>query len=277
VYAIQIMPLYLQVGLLTLGPGLTKDKLMQAAGRLRQLGRGQAVHFVGTPDIMAKVRAANSPQLSPTASLQPMHVLQWVMSNTVQATQAGVIEWARQGLHYATTKGAPDRALLDEVLELSDLYDAARAQQAAGTIVSAMATQQASKSGGMGGLGPGMQGLVQQIQALGKQHSEGHYIMSQRGVDEECERELEIEEEEEEEQEVEVQEAEPVREQDWSDYGKAALATKVEDIQEVTQVGEQEATGLAVVDMSATARGLSLGQLGGPLHAQHGLVRTDLT
>jgi hypothetical protein len=209
---------------------------MQAAGRLRQLGRGQAVHFVGTPDIMAKVRAANIPTLSAATPFQPVHVLQWVMSNTVQATQAGVIEWARQGLHYATTKGAPDRALLDEVLELSELYDAARAQQAAGTIVSAMATQQASKSGGMWGLSPDMQGLVQQIEALGMRHSEGHYIMAQRGVDEECERELEMQEEEEEEQEVEVPKATPVAEQDWADYGRARYSTHCQDLRAVTQV-----------------------------------------
>jgi hypothetical protein len=189
---------------------------------------------------MAKVRAANNPQTSATAPLQPVHVLQWVMSNTVQATQAGVIEWARQGLHYATTKGAPDRALLDEVLGLSELYGAARAQEAAGDIVSATAAQKATKAGGVGALSPDMQGLVQQIQALGVQHSEGHYIMAQRGVDEECERELEMEEEEEEEQEVEIPAAAPVAEQDWADYGRAALATKVEHIQEVTQVSVQK-------------------------------------
>jgi hypothetical protein len=206
---------------------------MQAAGRLRQLGRGQAVHFVGTPDIMAKVRAATTP---PLAATQPVHVLQWVMINTVQATQAGVTEWARQGLHYATTKGAPDRALLDEVLEVSDLYSAARSQEAAGNVVSVMATQQVARAGGQAALHADMQGVVKKIQALGQQHSEGHWIMAQRGVDEECERELEVEEEEEEEVEREVPAATPVKEQDWVDYSRAVSATKVEDIQQVTQV-----------------------------------------
>jgi hypothetical protein len=47
------------VGLLTLGPGLCKDKLMQAAGRMRQLERGQALALVFTQDIESKIRTAN--------------------------------------------------------------------------------------------------------------------------------------------------------------------------------------------------------------------------
>jgi hypothetical protein len=81
-----------------------------------------------------------------------------------------------------------------------------------------------------------MQGLVQQIQALGVQHSEGHCIMAQRGVDEECERELEMEEEEEQEQEVEVPPAAPVAEMDWADYGRARYSTHCQDLRAVTQV-----------------------------------------
>ena len=145
------------VGLLTLGPRLCKDKLMQSAGRLRQLGRGQGLRFVGTADVADKIRSAcglraptvsSSPCLSspPPVSMpllsrllfpfrcvgwQPgssptgpadvpapcaeavtsRHVLQWVMDNTVHATEEGIIEWARQGLHYAATKDAPHRAL----------------------------------------------------------------------------------------------------------------------------------------------------------------------
>jgi hypothetical protein len=46
------------VGLLTLAAGMPKDKLMQAAGRLRQLGRGQRVVLMGLPDISSKIAAA---------------------------------------------------------------------------------------------------------------------------------------------------------------------------------------------------------------------------
>lgn len=46
------------VGLLTLAAGMPKDKLMQAAGRMRQLGRGQTLLVMGLPDITAKISAA---------------------------------------------------------------------------------------------------------------------------------------------------------------------------------------------------------------------------
>lgn len=46
------------VGLLTLAPGVPKDKLMQAAGRLRQLGRGQTLLVVGLPDVSSKIAGA---------------------------------------------------------------------------------------------------------------------------------------------------------------------------------------------------------------------------
>ena len=36
------------VAALSLGPGLTKDKLMQAAGRLRNLARGQTIMIMAT-------------------------------------------------------------------------------------------------------------------------------------------------------------------------------------------------------------------------------------
>lgn len=36
------------IGVISLGPNLTKDSLMQAAGRLRKIGRNQKVIFVMT-------------------------------------------------------------------------------------------------------------------------------------------------------------------------------------------------------------------------------------
>jgi hypothetical protein len=42
------------VASLIIGPKLTKDRLMQGAGRLRQLGVGQRVVMVSTPDLIKK-------------------------------------------------------------------------------------------------------------------------------------------------------------------------------------------------------------------------------
>lgn len=74
------------VGLLTVAQGVCKDKLMQAAGRLRQLGRGQTLRLVGLPDVTDKVIAANSGLAcnssgsSGSSSITMTQVLQWVMN-----------------------------------------------------------------------------------------------------------------------------------------------------------------------------------------------------
>ena len=38
-------------GVISLGPNLTKDNLMQAAGRLRKIGRNQKIVFILTTEI----------------------------------------------------------------------------------------------------------------------------------------------------------------------------------------------------------------------------------
>ena len=36
------------VAVLSLGPNMAKDKMMQAVGRLRKFGRNQRIHILGT-------------------------------------------------------------------------------------------------------------------------------------------------------------------------------------------------------------------------------------
>lgn len=178
------------VGLLTLGPGLCKDTLMQAAGRLRQVGRGQTLRFVGTPDVTAKIV-----EVTGEVKLTCLHVLQWVMANTVQATLTGVSEWARQGLHFATMKGAPERAVLEEVLQSQDLYGGATVQRSVTAVVSSMAEAQLGRCGS--GISDDMRALVQRIQRMGGAYGGGQVAEAGGAADEECERELAEEEEQE--------------------------------------------------------------------------------
>ncbi|KXZ43396.1 hypothetical protein GPECTOR_91g550 [Gonium pectorale] len=149
------------VGLLTLGPGVCKDALMQAAGRLRRLGRGQRLRFAATPDVADGIRrhaaaavaaaAGNGDdpwgggggdgwvegQEGPEPSARS--VLSWGMANTVASNQHGLAQWARHGLHFATCAGAPWRELQDEVLDLDSLYRGSRAPQPLDEMVGAMA------------------------------------------------------------------------------------------------------------------------------------------
>ena len=232
------------VALLTLGPGICKDKLMQAAGRLRQLRPGrQTLRVVGVPDVTAKiwVAAAASGPTSRAAAAQRgpeahqrqqrpgmVEVLRWVMANTVEALLKGVPEWAGKGLHFATAGGPPDRALLDETHELQQLYGSGKQQQPVAAVVDAMARQQLGR---FKGYQPGQQDLQQaqrlvlEVQRRSSACGQGRYLVAGLGAaDEECERELEKEEEEEEqEQEVQVPGVAPAEENDWT-YSAALQA-----------------------------------------------------
>jgi hypothetical protein len=43
------------IGVISLSPNLTKDNLMQAAGRLRKLGRHQKIIFIMTSEVKQKL------------------------------------------------------------------------------------------------------------------------------------------------------------------------------------------------------------------------------
>ncbi|KAG2492053.1 hypothetical protein HYH03_009551 [Edaphochlamys debaryana] len=196
------------VGLLTLGPGSTKDKVMQAAGRLRQLGRGQKLWLTAAPDIAAKIRCASGVATGTSLDARPCRsaaeaVLRWVMANTVDATLAGVQAWADQGLTFAASGGVPQPA--DELLELADFYGGSKGLVSVAQAVEALAV--AKQGGAQAGRAPpvGAGGVLfsTQIVELSAEYGEGHMVVAGGRADEECERELEQEEEEEEEVERE--------------------------------------------------------------------------
>jgi hypothetical protein len=204
------------VGLLTLGPTTGKDKLMQAAGRLRLLGRGQKLCFAASSDVTAKIELLrDTSPLQPSAVLQAVDILRWVMRNTVEATLHGVVEWAKQGLFFAATFGRPEAVLQDEVLELRKMYASARFAQPVGEVVEGMLQQKHVLSSlSVGGPAAGRSsGLVKAISERSCRHGSGHLVVAGQATDEECERELEKEEEEEEEVERQVERVRPAQEE----------------------------------------------------------------
>jgi len=44
------------IAALSLGPNMTKDKLMQAAGRLRKLGRQQSLIMIATHEVFSYIK-----------------------------------------------------------------------------------------------------------------------------------------------------------------------------------------------------------------------------
>jgi hypothetical protein len=190
------------VAVLTLGPRMGKDKLMQAAGRMRQLERGQRLLLTAQRDVHDAICAA-----ADGADVSVRAALGWVLGNTVAASRAGLLEWSLNGLHYASTHGAPDAALADEKLSLDAFYAAAAAPQDVGALVAEHAAASSAPA-------PSLQSYADEVQARASAYGAGALIVAS-ALEEECERELEQEEEQEQEQEVQVARRKPCAEADW--------------------------------------------------------------
>eukprot|EP00965_Chrysotila_dentata_P232492 6198996-Pleurochrysis_carterae.AAC.1 len=103
---------------LTIGLGMGKAKLMQAAGRMRKLDRGQSILFAVPPELAPKVRCEVS------GALTSLEVLKWVLRNTATAMAEGFPVYASQGSHFCLTMD-PALRLQGENLLLADLYGGA--------------------------------------------------------------------------------------------------------------------------------------------------------
>lgn len=100
--------------LLTIGPDMCKDKLMQAAGRMRKLDRGQRLVF-GVPEEIARKFGSDK------ETLTSKKLLKWILGNTVKAIAKGLVAWGMQGAAYCSTQDVRTK-LVAEVLELETLY-----------------------------------------------------------------------------------------------------------------------------------------------------------
>lgn len=85
------------IALLTLAPKLCKDTLMQAAGRLRKLGRDQKLVIVGLSDVFSKIKQRSVNNSNNDFVVTVLQVLSWTIKNAVEATSAGLFNWANQG------------------------------------------------------------------------------------------------------------------------------------------------------------------------------------
>ncbi|KAK3241131.1 hypothetical protein CYMTET_49076 [Cymbomonas tetramitiformis] len=108
------------VAFVTIAQKMCKDKLMQAAGRLRLLGKGQSLVLIGSKETSLQIGVIAA--LADIGDITSKHVLQWVMYNTVRATAHGLSEWAVQGMYFAMSASNPCRRLVDECLTLDEQY-----------------------------------------------------------------------------------------------------------------------------------------------------------
>ncbi|KAJ7614686.1 hypothetical protein DFH06DRAFT_1367976 [Mycena polygramma] len=81
----------------TLGPRLTKDKLVQGCMRMRKLGKGHSVLFFASAEIRNKITAATDVRPD---EIDSMHVLQWTIQETLLQIRDYGSLWANQGVNF---------------------------------------------------------------------------------------------------------------------------------------------------------------------------------
>jgi hypothetical protein len=203
------------VAILTLGPKMGKEKLMQGAGRMRMLGRNQKLILVGTDEVFGQVDAvAAKTTTDDSIQTRTKHVIAWALNNTVEANANGLLSWASQGLFHATACGDPRLTVEPELASLKDLYESPFVPTTVENAVDDKRQEYIGRRGPDCPLDSEHLAIVEYISNIVRELgcSVSH---SAAGLDDECERELELQRESEMEQEIEIPRMDPVDELDW--------------------------------------------------------------
>jgi hypothetical protein len=95
------------VAFLTLGTCLTKDKFMQGAGRLRQLGQDQKLVLIGTREVWSEIDTLEGGLDHSDTSKTTKCVLHWIMMNTEEEIEHALLEYLMQGEVFAQSRLDP--------------------------------------------------------------------------------------------------------------------------------------------------------------------------
>ncbi|KAL8755210.1 MAG: hypothetical protein Q9184_004869 [Pyrenodesmia sp. 2 TL-2023] len=110
----------------TLGPRLSKDRLVQACMRLRQLGHGQSLMFVAPPEVHQEIVGTAA-----KGDLNGLDVIKWALEQSCSQIQRNQPLRVTQGLHYyqrleildELTKSLPTITQTDDANSFKDLID----------------------------------------------------------------------------------------------------------------------------------------------------------
>lgn len=199
--------------IVTVGIKMMKDKLFQALGRMRQLGKdAQRATVVAFQDITRSIQDLRSLSDKEPTTLDLIH---WVMHNTIQSNTDGLVQWASQGAYWCLTHGDPELSRLRDDLTLLKMYRDPMVEQVANTVaqknIESLRKTCEAKSKDTTKLDTTM---LDQIKARCQQYGSDCKVATS-GYHEECERELQEEVEEEKEVEVGLAQQTPNNETDW--------------------------------------------------------------
>ncbi|KAG3165355.1 hypothetical protein PI124_g15199 [Phytophthora idaei] len=209
--------------LLTLGPRLTKDKLMQGAGRMRQIGCNQTLWIASFDEVALSILQSNEER--EISALTALDVLNWVVANTKAESVRGLLEWASNGIHYRKTQLDRETELVDEDWSLETLYQEK---------VTADKIARVIESKARFGFEDVDDALIAQICGRGCVYGLDDEVCMSAHTNE-CERELHVEEEEQQVQELEVLVCKPMKEKSW-DYSRILGARSIEDLRGIVNV-----------------------------------------
>ncbi|PVF94403.1 hypothetical protein CPB86DRAFT_876435 [Serendipita vermifera] len=91
------------IAVVTLGPRITKDKLVQGSMRMRKLGQGQSVIFLASNEVAALIAGATG---CDPGRITSKEVLLWTIKETWRQLQADIPAYAVQGHSYARREAA---------------------------------------------------------------------------------------------------------------------------------------------------------------------------
>ncbi|KAI9742144.1 MAG: hypothetical protein M1818_004044 [Claussenomyces sp. TS43310] len=101
--------------IVTLGPDLTKDRLVQACMRMRKLGKGQSVVLCGSMEIQRKILRCCG-KSGAGVRIEVADVLRWCTAGTCTFSKKSINLWATQGLRHQIR-----RAICSESLTATDM------------------------------------------------------------------------------------------------------------------------------------------------------------
>lgn len=196
------------VGLVTIGPSMCKDKIMQAAGRMRKLDRGQKLMFAVPSELVANIRTEDKP-------LRSRDLLRWVFCNSVDAIVDGMPEWAAQGFHFCTTR-EPEARVLEEKLAVDQLYAGALVETSVAEHISQLWRASEARIEGIGIKLTDADAKISDELVRRSVNFGQDWCRTGSAIGEECEREVENERELVHEKEVQIPKCAPFAEVDWN-------------------------------------------------------------
>ncbi|OAR02436.1 hypothetical protein LLEC1_04029 [Akanthomyces lecanii] len=116
----------------TLGPDLTKDRLVQACMRMRKLGRGQSVIFCVTKEMQTRI--CMSTRKAPDSDIGVDDVLMWAISETHTDLRRLMPLWAIQGARFEKQQAIWDSASSSSGIRLTPEHAESFLEEEAQTI-----------------------------------------------------------------------------------------------------------------------------------------------